>query len=41
METQPYVPVIVLYVDVAVNDIKAFSVAMEMQQLVPLALLWS
>jgi hypothetical protein len=37
METQQYAPFYLLILGVAVNSIKVFMVAMEMQQLVPLA----
>jgi hypothetical protein len=39
METQQYVSFFIVAVDVAVNNIKLFSAAMEMQQWVTFALL--
>jgi hypothetical protein len=39
MEKQQYVPSFVVNVDVILNNIKVFGVAMEMQKCVPLSLL--
>jgi hypothetical protein len=39
MEKQQYVPFIVVSVDVVLNNIKVFGIAMEMQKRVPLSLL--
>jgi hypothetical protein len=41
MEKQQYVTFIIICVDVAINNIKVFSVAKEMKQRVPLALVAS
>jgi hypothetical protein len=41
METQQCIPFMLIQVYVALNNIKVFSIAMDMQQWIPFALLFS